>query len=313
MGSEGVRLHPQALDVLREVAANRDSVLLRVERRAVHSTLEQTSPTVGPDSTGLATAEQHLVAAYREELAFALRQAAWHRLAGCGLGRRLILRRRSAEHSAAVPEAGEVQRSASIALRPRMELSGYDQELDLLERCVAAPPARWARSEDLCAAAHRLVPTDRGRLIAASALVLRGRPVAALDTLAPMLAQDWGGEDSAAAWNNAAGCLEQLDAPRRTVQALRRACRYHPGAAAYHVNRLVAAVVAMDPSEATDAMSRIDELATGNADVLSESVSRLVYLRDGGHRSAAFERHDLVRSLMERSSGPCRRILDALG
>lgn len=153
-----LQLDPEVEEILREVAADPRSKLLRVQRPTSVRALTEQVPTVGVATAGLTVAERHLVQTYRAEVAYALRLAAWYRLAQsdhfkAGFSRQA----RGPSNLHAVPTRGEVEsvaRSAPVQCDPATRTAQL-----LIDSCARVGSGEWPSVTVLLEAAQRLCPS----------------------------------------------------------------------------------------------------------------------------------------------------------
>lgn len=154
-------------ELLREVAADPQSSLLRVPRPARLGVVLGRRPAVGVATAGLSAAERELVAVHRGELSYLLRKlavvrlfespaAATSRVRTCFIGApRLATDRR------------EWVDDARIKLEGALADEPADPGRELLERCVREPETIGSlHVTDIAAAANLLDPTDQARIYA---------------------------------------------------------------------------------------------------------------------------------------------------
>lgn len=175
MTSNVIQLRPEVLELVREIAARPDSVLLRVPRGSELRTLREDSALASPTSSALSVAERHLVAVHREEVAYVLRCAAWRAIATGEWGERNVHRNYVHGTTIAVPNARELASDASTQLRVAHREPLEEPEFSLLELLTNPTRPIPCAVETLTAAAHRLVPTANGRIFAGLSFRAQGR------------------------------------------------------------------------------------------------------------------------------------------
>ena len=179
---------PEVEELLRELAADPTSTLLRVPRRGIVPTLFDKHTLVSPRAAGLSSAERHLLQVYREEVELLLRQAyllycrldepfgpayCWH----VTVGQRQEL-----------PAMDEWTLQAERALGHPLKGDGAPEARELLSLCVRESPTRIPSPIQLAAAALRLVPSNQARIYVATDLVLSGRTRTGMRGLRDVLA-----------------------------------------------------------------------------------------------------------------------------
>jgi len=186
--AEPVLFDPAIEVLLREIAADPDSCLLRVPRPNIVKSLAHRQGVVRSGATGLSTVERELLRVYRAELAKLLREACVMRLYAHPQARLELSLHLTATRKTKVMPAPDWRASAHHALaaaRGRAEsLSG----LDLLDACVAPGGLESATVAQLAVASMRLEPTDAARIYPAIELTLDGQEETAIRVLHDVLA-----------------------------------------------------------------------------------------------------------------------------
>ncbi len=156
-------------ELLREVAADPKSCLLRVPRPAQVGVVLGRRPGVGVATAGLSSAERELVALHRGELAYLLRKLAVVRLFESP---KAATSRVRTCYSGAARLATDRHEWVDAV---RSKLEGLEAERpadpgrELLERCVYDPDSiGYLDVTDVAAAANLLDPTDQARIYAAN-------------------------------------------------------------------------------------------------------------------------------------------------
>lgn len=170
--SEHVRDHPQfepeVEALLREIARDPRSCLLRVPRPAVSRTAVEEQPHVMAGATGLTAAERQLLLVHRADAAQLLRELCRRRLMdefflSGAIGPDWNASRRMAH---AVSDE-EWERSAKAELAFAADAAGDLEAYRLLQQCVARGPGTNASVADVAAASLRLEPSDEARIYVA--------------------------------------------------------------------------------------------------------------------------------------------------
>lgn len=238
MSPEMITLRPEIAEILREVASQPGSALLRVPRRDVARSVMETGAVAGARGATLSEAERHLVQAHREELAFVLRQAAYLRLNEGVDSRHLMVDRALPHLRDQIPTEKEVRVRGSQALRGD---SGHGEEpevIQLLEQCVASTVSVWASAGQLAAASHRLVPTDAARMSAALYSISTGAPSNAILILRLVLAHHCTEALERAAWVHASLAFVRMASPARALDCTRVAASLNPLDWSIQLNRI---------------------------------------------------------------------------
>ena len=171
--SELAALHPEIEGLLREVAADPESNLLRLPRSGlVHSLRAATLPDRAP-TTGLRPAERELLRTCRHEVAYLLLLACYRQQITAPQNRYLVY---SVRANADIAEDLDV--SWMRAARRKLGMSSdakLTQALSLLARCTSFDGLGWPTVFELAAASARLAPSTMARNYAALDLILGGK------------------------------------------------------------------------------------------------------------------------------------------
>jgi len=308
-----IQLRPEIEELIREIAARPDSVLLRVPRGSEWRVLQDDRATAGLSDSRLSSAERHLLALHREEVAFLLRQAAWCRVATSPQGQTFVCRRQAPGRVIAVPEPRVVSVHASSLLRDADQGQRVGAEFELLELCVAGEPGRWPLAEDLCAAAHRLAPSFSGRMIAGTAYYLAGRAQVAQLAFQDALNSAPTREDRGIAYNNLAEALDAQDEWGRAQVATIRAIAHHGNLIAAHVGCMWYSIRMGDVRRADSAARDLEQLLQADPLALDEHARRFVACADRMLRGLGPSHRQVLALLRERTGPLAGRILHALG
>ncbi len=258
MSRDVITLQPEVEEILRELAKRPGSALLRVPRKDVARTVLERDTLVHARSAGLSAAERHLVQVHREEVAFALRQAAYARLTTGESTRGFVADRAFAPLRVAVPSVGTVRASASDALASSRELGSDNDVMNLLEGCVSPIVGDWPSSGQLAGAAHRLVPSNSSRIYMSLDLRGAGQCRAALLALEGVLAGGGSVHHLAVAWTNAGDLLFNLGRYREAWIAADRACTVEEGWLVAQGNRALSALLIGDSNRLTRGLDQFE-------------------------------------------------------
>jgi len=272
MQPEVIQLHPEVEGILREVASRPGSMLLRIPRGAESRVLREDRSIGRETRSDLSRAERHLLAVHAEEVAFALRQAAWYRLATAPKSSAFVYRQITATHVTSIPTTREMSVAAANAVRGVSEWSHDTSVIALLERLAASDTLSDVSVEALAAAAHRVVPSARGRMMAGSAFVLSGQRATGVACFTDILRSSAPTDIHAVAWHNMAHALGLEGQSRRALEAARQASFTMPDCIPFHSTRLWLAIRVLDLYEADIAARQLEAAIRGQASTLDEVV-----------------------------------------
>lgn len=224
MSNDVMMLSQDAEEVLREIAGDPHSVLLRVPREQVTRGLfEDTSP-FGSMTAGLSSAERELVRTHRDEVAYLLRLACWIQITKRSEERIFNYEYHTPD---ALKDADELARSwnrralerAPDAIEAQADSSIMRAGRLLLEACTPFERPEWASIDELASASHRLVPRDETRIYAAQTMPFRGMARAAISIYRRVLEGAPLADVKTLAWTNGGFCYDVLGEYERAVDA----------------------------------------------------------------------------------------------
>lgn len=175
MNHKGITFEPKLEELLREVAAEPDSCLLRVDKKASHKALLRTPEVVSHAATQLSPAERDIARFYREEVAWLLLELCLYLSVndpnrGIAINTRVL-----ASDQSSPPTAQYLEKRRKQLHRATSEMS---EPLALVSQCLSAEPG--PSLGDVAEAASRLVPSMAARGYARIHLINRGEFAEAL-------------------------------------------------------------------------------------------------------------------------------------
>jgi hypothetical protein len=225
MTTEAPIFTPEVEVLLREIAAEPDSVLLRMPREKVKASLMETRSPVGPMTAGLSNAERELVRVHREEFAFQLRQAAWAKLAGDGVGPVVVSRQWQGNKQIPVPSSLEVR----DGIRGSARCSGLPEESQYpLPNWVDSPIGQWPSIASIAAVAHRFAPKSQDLIYAGGDYLIRRSPHTALECFASALGYQSDAAIAGVIFMNIANCHDQMGTLLMSISNWKVAHHYDP-------------------------------------------------------------------------------------
>lgn len=312
MTPDVMELHPEVEGILREVAAQPGSVLLRVPRGKELRTLREDTALASPTDSALSRAERHLVAVYREEVAFALRQAAWYRMVTHGPRSLLVYTRVTPTQQVAVPSRKLVASSATLALAFRGETQGYLDMTTVLERLAGPSAVASDGAVFLLASAHRFVPSVRGRILAGSAYALDKQLSAASTCILDAINCVGCAELRAVCLSNLAHVLDEAGHSDTALSLARTAGRLLPGYVPAEAMKLGLSIRLGVASEAQDAIAALEAAVRDEPRCLDEVVRRFESVPEAASASRRADSRSLAKRLADGSGSETRRLLNAL-
>jgi hypothetical protein len=147
--SEFITLDPEFEEVLREVAADPDSSLLRVPRPKRIRSLFDRGSAVGALEPGLTRAEQHLLQVHRNELAWLLRQACLVKLVEGPKSRLYVSRYITAERQVELMRPSTMRSQLDLERGTAAGAKDEAPAIALLDRCRRIACNHDLRTQDL--------------------------------------------------------------------------------------------------------------------------------------------------------------------
>lgn len=176
-------LTPEIEGLLREIAADPDSCLLRLPRAEVFSAAVGGFLPEPSGITGITNSERELLRLYSKETAFLLRVACGRLIVDPQIDGFMVAKAMRGREFQLDPDRAW-RRAAEIVLGPTTE-EQLSSTIALLTRCVASQPGEFPRVLSLAAASMRLEPTASARTFAGLDLILMGFPTSGRRVLGP--------------------------------------------------------------------------------------------------------------------------------
>jgi hypothetical protein len=295
MASEFITLDPEFEGLLREVAAEPGSTLLRVDRPKRLRCMFARDEPIRETMTGLRAVERHFLAVHRNEFAELLRQAARYKLIEGPRTKRSINRHGYGEREIRPLDPGELARrrdelnlqSDSVSERhASSQMPESDDELraanDLLLRYFAASLTEDPSAADLAIVSLRLQPTNGARLIASIDLTQGNSPGAGFNLALGALAMSLSSTEAARAWERVGAARLKLGQVEAALVAYRNGCECNDGSLTNAMNWNVFALQLGRDEDVFESSRRLDELMPGGEAALRWFLQCQVETRDAG-------------------------------
>ncbi len=164
------RLDPRTEELLREVALNPDSCLLRAPRRELRDALERADYLGLSTQVGLSSAERELLRTARAEVAYWLNVMCFKRLTDDESTRRHCTRLIEGDREYIPPSLDATRAGLAGAIESARDFRVLDAPIEVvLERLIVGDSVQRADVRDLAAASLRLHPTYQARHYAVQA------------------------------------------------------------------------------------------------------------------------------------------------
>lgn len=314
--TQGTQDHPrfdsEAEVLLREVARDPHSWLLRVPRRRIEEVASEDSPVVSDFAARLTSSERELLEVHRCEVAHLLRQACRRRLAEASESKNLISIHYTATRVVQIPSADSLRFEVGTQSITGNADSAVLGGITLLEQCVASKAGRVPTIAELASASLRLEPTDDGRLQLALDFLLRGRAHSAVDAFTSVL------EGSASPWKrslaaeNRGLALEHLGCLEEAVADLDLAHLLAPERVTPPMYALVHSIRLVQPKALDRWVQVVDDLMRPDDAAVAWYCDSLRLRRPQGGWGLSTESRDLVGRISFEPNTAARRIIHAV-
>ena len=297
-------------DLLREIASDPESRLLRVARPRDFEILFDRAPAVTVATAGITKAERHLLCAHRGELAWVLREACRTRLLrdpalDPWVGRYDTVDRRSESYDVAA-----WKRLAERGFRHDSSDPLVSEGIHLLEHCVR-PEFHRLDIAQLAVASFRLEPTDQARIYVGLDLALRSQLAMSKRTLQEVLRGEPSVRNNASAWHNLALTLSLEGDFVNACAAARNSVRKETTRPEHLLNWFAYTLKARNKHEALEAAEAIRGLLNDENEVVQLFEDQLRSQKTSAERIRADTR-DFVHSIMDQLPVAARRVANVL-
>ena len=307
--TDPIRLDPAFEALLREVASDPRSSLLRIERPTKLVGLFTQEEAVRPTATGLTAAERHLLRVYRGEVAGWLRQASLQQLMeGTHTGRFLRKYRDPGRRwDQGLRRWDDLGRSASPY--PRCE----DEPL----QTGRAALRRWVRGKrslpayHLAALASRIEPGTKSSLIAAISMTLERRPEPARRLFRFVLDRSCSGLEKTRCWEGLAHLALDVGRLGEALEAEQSGGALGADPVGPNINLFALALKAGAEALAVRAGAMIDEHGQAADSMVTASLHNWSSQRLRGDWHPTPEGRALAQRLRDRLHENGRRLADA--
>lgn len=311
MSSEPTLLDPDFEALLRDVAADPRSSLLRVERPRMLPELFDTHASITSQKAGLTSAERHLVQVHRGEVAWLLRQACLIKLIEGPRHRRYVSPYSGPGKKVQLLSGTDMARN----VREREECSD-DLEclsaLELLNRCVADRAGEEPEVSELATASLRLEGSDQARLMVGLDLTNGGAPRSALRVLAHFVEGSLPDEQIAISFEYVGRAFTSIEATREAFNAYKHSTDTRAARVWSHFSRLVFSLQLGMKSEALLADDQLSDRVSHQDPAVDWYVRVLSEQRRGNEWHPTVAGAHLATELQESLSSVGRKIANAL-
>jgi tetratricopeptide (TPR) repeat protein len=309
MSTEAGVLDPQIEELLKVVASDPRSTLLRVSRpQKIRGFIEGASRR---GQIGLTAAERQLVACHRQELAFWLREECKSRLyANTNLKRRIILNY-SATGRVEILPIQSIHNAAQDSANRAMNAGVAPGDVSLIDSCIVESREHAATAAECALASARLEPTDQARIYVALDLLTSNKSHQALRVLNTVMAAFPSRSNKAAALDNIALARAQLEDLELALSAAQESASLCADRTTPVMHWLFYASCLGRKESAAAAASRLDDLIPSSHPGVDEFLTNLQWQQERGewNPSAYASRGP---GIVSKGGSAAERIIDGL-
>jgi hypothetical protein len=312
MAHEGLLIDPELEGLLRELAEDPRSSLLRVRRPADLAGVFEGAPAATAATAGLTSLERHLVQARRTDLAQLLRDACLIRFFGDPELDKWVARYVTVDEQVNVPDEsawrGQARREAGMATSDPATCDG----VALLQKCLRTSDFHSVSISELAVVSIRLEPTHHGRLYVCADLATRNQADAAERIARGVLGAMPSPSDASHAWEALALCASLRGDFVGAVEAAQKACDLPEPRPQTQLYWLYYALMARDSSKAAEASDRLRGFMDSDHPVIVRVAQQLRSQQAAGVWDTGPRTREFVKSIMDDLGVTARRIADAL-
>jgi hypothetical protein len=264
--AEPALLSPEIEGLLRELAADPRSELLRVPRpSSVESFFAMETP-IGATQAGLLPGERELLRVHREELARLLREATAARLFATASGACHLVRFQT-------PTRRREWSRPAWETRVARALGSENGGDVALRALIGADVSSWPPALNLARLSHTIVPSDSARILSGIALVLDDEPRTALHLLDTVADRRRRGPLGANVWINLGLAYASIGDPVSAATANERSARLGEPSGTAAMNWLYNALVIGNETSIRSAAEWLGESVPGDSAALDDYVN----------------------------------------
>jgi hypothetical protein len=312
MESDTLLFDPEFEAILRDVAADPRSSLLRVKRPHKLGELFDAYSPISAHATGLTSAERHLVQVHRNEVAWLLRQACLIKLIEGPTSRQFVSRYTAPGKEVRLLASAEMEQRVR---EQREQAEGPDEcadGLELVSRCVAHQFGEMPSIAELATAAFRFESTGQVRLIVGLDLALRSEPRGSLSLMRHLLMHEPTGRDAVRAWEYVALSLAELGDLVGAHDSLKQAAGLGVSGALNCLPRFVLELQMGMKNEVLESSREMDGLLSANEPVVDWFVQALADRRQRREWIPTSDGARLALTLCDRLGQVGRRVANVL-
>jgi len=303
---------PELEDLLREIAADPRSQLLRLPRpESLPALLARPGP-VSAGRAGLSAAERHLLEVHRDELADVLRRACLTRFFSDPQRSIYLNRSRNARELIRFDTPEQWRARAHQALEDARRGAAQLAGLDLLEACLRSEPTERISITQLARTSLLLQPTDVAEAYVGLDLILSSKELSGIKVLEQLISDQPSTYVKACSLENVALGFGISGQDAKAITYYRRSAQVDNQRPAPIMGWLVCALIAADRQEARVAAAWLDAIAGGDHPAVDHFISCKTQQRSRGLFKVSGSARRLMHDLASGEGSASGRIADAL-
>lgn len=308
MVPEMMNLDPKLEELLREIAAEPDSCLLKMPRARALPALFERGAIVRASSSALNAFEREVLRVHRSELAAHLLRACAYKILEGDKTRHRVNRHARRDQPAEI----ESPKTSQASIQRIAEDSAAQDELadarDLLLHCVREPLGPTPGACELAAAAHRLVPSNEARLWAAVDLALGDQLRSALRLAHDVLEGFPSETETGCAWDSMTFAWEQIGNLGRALEAAEAGGGECPSRLSTHMNAFILGFQVGSRRSVELAARRLEEIVSVDHPAVESFAETTILRRQEGQWKPTREALALKTTLRDNIGTIGRRI-----
>lgn len=306
MNSQHREIDPAIEALLADIAGDPGSSLLKMLATQARASLFDPNPSVDRNGVLLTKAEQHLMQAYREDVAVLLRRASLMDVYEDPGTKRFLHRGVTVDEDLHISSRQEWNAQARERLRTCPANADSSHGLELLSKCVQSSRAARPSATKLALASLRLVPSAEARICLALDLWRRKKLDSAAQVLCLVIAHSPSDLLTSIAWENLGGVYFSMAHYARAREAYANAAAAHAHRAEPIMCWFLLALGLGRKKEALKAAAALDELIESE----HRSVRWFTTTQPDAWSSRSWKPHaEATRNLrdVEKNLGPAAR------
>lgn len=305
-------LDPEIAALVREVVQDPDSTLLRMTPAQRRAAIYEHDPRPGAISAQLSANERLLYAAYREDVAGFLLNAAARSIVDDPVWSNVIFFHTAPDEVWIPPATGELLVDRIRLLDESLSRGESEERICFLRRSLQPARADAPSTTELAGASLRLAPSQEARIYLGLGQVQERRNLEAKHCFARVTRESVSEIISAYAWTDLGHCAFQLGDTLGARDAHRRAIEHDPSSSLSHFCLLYLALLQEDLPEVIRVGRMVDAVVREGSPTLAQLLRAIDRRRNDPSHSLRIQRRDSILAVISGLGVVSRQIADAL-